>query len=208
MQRIKKSILFLFLILLFISPISVKASTTEPKVYRGSADRTDITDVMQDYADGKYNNINDDVMKKGTSKINNTVGYATSVVIILLYACMVVVTGIDLSFIGIPRLRPILYSGYGQQQQSTNRNINNNNSKPTCLITNELRVLVDAQLPQNVLLNEYIKKRAFILIWAAGLWIAGSRRLRRRHPWKRENPSLPICTTARRRGTAILMYIM
>lgn len=167
MQRIKKSILFLFLILLFISPISVKASTTEPKVYRGSADRTDITDVMQDYADGKYNNINDDVMKKGTSKINNTVGYATSVVIILLYACMVVVTGIDLSFIGIPRLRPILYSGYGQQQQSTNRNINNNtnnNSKPTCLITNELRVLVDAQLPQNVLLKEYIKKRAFILI--------------------------------------------
>lgn len=167
MQRIKKSILFLFLILLFISPISVKASTTEPKVYRGSADRTDITDVMQDYADGKYNNINDDVMKKGTSKINNTVGYATSVVIILLYACMVVVTGIDLSFIGIPRLRPILYSGYGQQQQPTNRNINNNtnnNSKPTCLITNELRVLVDAQLPQNVLLKEYIKKRAFILI--------------------------------------------
>lgn len=164
MQRIKKSILFLFLILLFISPISVKASTTEPKVYRGSADRTDITDVMQDYADGKYNNINDDVMKKGTSKINNTVGYATSVVIILLYACMVVVTGIDLSFIGIPRLRPILYSGYGQQQQSTNRTINNNNSKPTCLITNELRVLVDAQLPQNVLLKEYIKKRAFILI--------------------------------------------
>lgn len=167
MQRIKKSILFLFLILLFISPISVKASTTEPKVYRGSADRTDITDVMQDYADGKYNNINDDVMKKGTSKINNTVGYATSVVIILLYACMVVVTGIDLSFIGIPRLRPILYSGYGQQQQPTNRNIKNNtnnNSKPTCLITNELRVLVDAQLPQNVLLKEYIKKRAFILI--------------------------------------------
>lgn len=167
MQRIKKSILFLFLILLFISPISVKASTTEPKVYRGSADRTDITDVMQDYADGKYNNINDDVMKKGTSKINNTVGYATSVVIILLYACMVVVTGIDLSFIGVPRLRPILYSGYGQQQQPTNRNINNNtnnNSKPTCLITNELRVLVDAQLPQNVLLKEYIKKRAFILI--------------------------------------------
>lgn len=167
MQRIKKSILFLFLILLFISPISVKASTTEPKVYRGSADRTNITDVMQDYADGKYNNINDDVMKKGTSKINNTVGYATSVVIILLYACMVVVTGIDLSFIGIPRLRPILYSGYGQQQQPTNRNINNNtnnNSKPTCLITNELRVLVDAQLPQNVLLKEYIKKRAFILI--------------------------------------------
>ena len=165
MQRIKKSILFLFLILLFISPISVKASTTEPKVYRGSADRTDITDVMQDYADGKYNNINDDVMKKGTSKINNTVGYATSVVIILLYACMVVVTGIDLSFIGIPRLRPILYSGSGQQQQPTNRNINNNNnSKPTCLITNELRVLVDAQLPQNVLLKEYIKKRAFILI--------------------------------------------
>ena len=167
MQRIKKSILFLFLILLFISPISVKASTTEPKVYRGSADRTDITDVMQDYADGKYNNINDDVMKKGTSKINNTVGYATSVVIILLYACMVVVTGIDLSFIGIPRLRPILYSGYGQQQQPTNRGINNNtnnNSKPTCLITNELRVLVDAQLPQNVLLKEYIKKRAFILI--------------------------------------------
>lgn len=167
MQRIKKSILFLFLILLFISPMSVKASTTEPKVYRGSADRTDITDVMQDYADGKYNNINDDVMKKGTSKINNTVGYATSVVIILLYACMVVVTGIDLSFIGIPRLRPILYSGYGQQQQPTNRNINNNtnnNSKPTCLITNELRVLVDAQLPQNVLLKEYIKKRAFILI--------------------------------------------
>ena len=166
MQRIKKSILFLFLILLFISPISVKASTTEPKVYRGSADRTDITDVMQDYADGKYNNINDDVMKKGTSKINNTVGYATSVVIIVLYACMVVVTGIDLSFIGIPRLRPILYSGYGQQQQPTNRNINNNNnnSKPTCLITNELRVLVDAQLPQNVLLKEYIKKRAFILI--------------------------------------------
>ena len=163
MQRIKKSILFLFLILLFISPISVKASTTEPKVYRGRADRTDITDVMQDYADGKYNNINDDVMKKGTSKINNTVGYATSVVIILLYACMVVVTGIDLSFIGIPRLRPILYSGYGQQQQPTNRNINNN-SKPTCLITNELRVLVDAQLPQNVLLKEYIKKRAFILI--------------------------------------------
>ena len=163
MQRIRKSILFLFLILLFISPISVKASTTEPKVYRGSADRTDITDVMQDYADGKYNNINDDVMKKGTSKINNTVGYATSVVIILLYACMVVVTGIDLSFIGIPRLRPILYSGYGQQQQSTNRSINNN-SKPTCLITNELRVLVDAQLPQNVLLKEYIKKRAFILI--------------------------------------------
>ena len=163
MQRIKKSILFLFLILLFISPISVKASTTEPKVYRGSADRTDITDVMQDYADGKYNNINDDVMKKGTSKINNTVGYATSVVIILLYACMVVVTGIDLSFIGIPRLRPILYSGYGQQQQPTNRNINNN-SKSTCLITNELRVLVDAQLPQNVLLKEYIKKRAFILI--------------------------------------------
>lgn len=165
MQRIKKSILFLFLILLFISPISVKASTTEPKVYRGSADRTDITDVMQDYADGKYNNINDDVMKKGNSKINNTVGYATSVVIILLYACMVVVTGIDLSFIGVPRLRPILYSGYGQQQQPTNRNINNNNnSKPTCLITNELRVLVDAQLPQNVLLKEYIKKRAFILI--------------------------------------------
>ena len=167
MQRIRKSILFLFLILLFISPISVKASTTEPKVYRGSADRTDITDVMQDYADGKYNNINDDVMKKGTSKINNTVGYATSVVIIVLYACMVVVTGIDLSFIGIPRLRPILYSGYGQQQQPTNRNINNNtnnNSKPTCLITNELRVLVDAQLPQNVLLKEYIKKRAFILI--------------------------------------------
>ena len=167
MQRIKKSILFLFLILLFISPMSVKASTTEPKVYRGSADRTDITDVMQDYADGKYNNINDDVMKKGTSKINNTVGYATSVVIILLYACMVVVTGIDLSFIGIPRLRPILYSGYGQQQQPTNRGINNNtnnNSKPTCLITNELRVLVDAQLPQNVLLKEYIKKRAFILI--------------------------------------------
>ena len=167
MQRIKKSILFLFLILLFISPISVKASTAEPKVYRGSADRTDITDVMQDYADGKYNNINDDVMKKGTSKINNTVGYATSVVIIVLYACMVVVTGIDLSFIGIPRLRPILYSGYGQQQQPTNRNINNNtnnNSKPTCLITNELRVLVDAQLPQNVLLKEYIKKRAFILI--------------------------------------------
>lgn len=164
MQRIKKSILFLFLILLFISPISVKASTTEPKVYRGSADRTDITDVMQDYADGKYNNINDDVMKKGTSKINNTVGYATSVVIILLYACMVVVTGIDLSFIGVPRLRPILYSGYGQQQQPTNRNINNNHSKPTCLITNELRVLVDAQLPQNVLLKEYIKKRAFILI--------------------------------------------
>ena len=167
MQRIKKSILFLFLILLFISPMSVKASTTEPKVYRGSADRTDITDVMQDYADGKYNNINDDVMKKGTSKINNTVGYATSVVIILLYACMVVVTSIDLSFIGIPRLRPILYSGYGQQQQPTNRGINNNtnnNSKPTCLITNELRVLVDAQLPQNVLLKEYIKKRAFILI--------------------------------------------
>ena len=164
MQRIKKSILFLFLILLFISPMSVKASTTEPKVYRGSADRTDITDVMQDYADGKYNNINDDdVMKKGTSKINNTVGYATSVVIILLYACMVVVTGIDLSFIGVPRLRPILYSGYGQQQQPTNRNINNN-SKPPCLITNELRVLVDAQLPQNVLLKEYIKKRAFILI--------------------------------------------
>lgn len=163
MQRIKKSILFLFLILLFISPISVKASTNEPKVYRGSADRTDITDVMQDYADGKYNNINDDVMKKGTSKINNTVGYATSVVIILLYACMVVVTGIDLSFIGIPRLRPILYSGYGQQQQPTNMGTNNN-SKPTCLITNELRVLVDAQLPQNVLLKEYIKKRAFILI--------------------------------------------
>ena len=163
MQRIKQSILFLFLILLFISPISVKASTNEPKVYRGSADRTDITDVMQDYADGKYNNINDDVMKKGTSKINNTVGYATSVVIILLYACMVVVTGIDLSFIGIPRLRPILYSGYGQQQQPTNMGTNNN-SKPTCLITNELRVLVDAQLPQNVLLKEYIKKRAFILI--------------------------------------------
>ena len=161
MQRIRKSILFLFLILLFISPMSVKASTTEPKVYRGSADRTDITDVMQDYADGKYNNINDDVMKKGTSKINNTVGYATSVVIILLYACMVVVTGIDLSFIGVPRLRPILYSGYGQQQQPTNRNINNNtnnNSKPTCLITNELRVLVDAQLPQNVLLKEYSQK--------------------------------------------------
>lgn len=167
MQRIKKSILFLFLILLFISPMSVKAGTTEPKVYRGSADRTDITDVMQDYADGKYNNINDEGMKKGTSKINNTVGYATSVVIILLYACMVVVTGIDLSFIGVPRLRPILYSGYGQQQQPTNRginNTNNNNSKPTCLITNELRVLVDAQLPQNVLLKEYIKKRAFILI--------------------------------------------
>ena len=122
---------------------------------------------MQDYADGKYNNINDDVMKKGSSKINNTVGYATSVVIILLYACMVVVTGIDLSFIGVPRLRPILYSGYGQQQQHTNRginNTNNNNSKPTCLITNELRVLVDAQVPHNVLLKEYIKKRAFILI--------------------------------------------
>ena len=166
MQRIKKSILFLFLILLFISPMSVKASTTEPKVYRGSADRTDITDVMQDYADGKYNNINDDVMKKGSSKINNTVGYATSVVIILIYACMVVVTGIDLSFIGVPRLRPILYSGYGQQQP-TNRGTNNNtnnNSKPTCLITNELRVLVDAQVPHNVLLKEYIKKRAFILI--------------------------------------------
>ena len=32
------------------------------------------------------------------------------------------------------------------------------------MITPELRVLVDAQLPQNVLLKEYIKKRAFILI--------------------------------------------
>lgn len=166
MQRIRKSILFMFLILLFISPMSVKASNSEPKVYRGSADRTDITDVMNDYADGKYNNINDDVMKKGTSKINNTVGYFTSAVIIILYASMVVVTGIDLSFIGVPVIRPTLYSGYGQQQQNNNlnNNTNNNNSKPTCLITNELRVLVDAKVPQNVLLKEYVKKRAFILI--------------------------------------------
>lgn len=157
MRRIRKSILFLFLILLFISPMTVKASNSEQKVYRGSADRTDITDVMQDYADGKYNNINDDVMQKGTSTTNNIVGTLTSVVIILLYASMVIVTGIDFSYIGIPAIRPTLYIGSSQGQ-------NTNNKKPTCLITNELRVLVDAKVPQNVLLKEYVKKRAVILV--------------------------------------------
>lgn len=162
MNRAKFSILLILLSLLFMKPVMVNA---EQKVYRGSADRQDITDVLQDYADGEYTNINDEQMKKGTSYVNNTVGTLTSIVIIFLYAALVVVTGIDLAYIGIPAIRNSLYqpaSGNAPNGQTQNQTQNTASKKP--LITTELKALVDAKLPQNVLLKEYIKKRAMILV--------------------------------------------
>lgn len=170
MKLKSKLIVFLFLMtMLVLFPYTVRAS--DSNVYRGSGDRQSVTDVMQGYADGDYTDINKDQMQKGTTFVQQKVGYLISVILIILYASMAVVTAIDLAWIAVPAVRPNLYvadnnSGNAGQhvpgQQNTQTNTNN--SKKTCLITSELRTLVDAKVPSNILLKEYFKKRIVVII--------------------------------------------
>ena len=169
MKLKSKLIVFLFLItMLVLFPYTVRAS--DNNVYRGSGDRQSVTDVMQGYADGDYTDINKDQMQKGTTFVQEKVGYLVSVLLIILYASMVAVTAIDLAWIAVPAIRPSLYvaennSGNGSQHVLGQQNTQTNNGgKKTCLITNELRTLVDAKVPSNIMIKEYCKKRIVVII--------------------------------------------
>ena len=130
-MKVRISLLLLIFILL-LTPFTVKAE----KVYRGSADDQSITDIMNDYADGKYTTPDADVMKETVPKIQDTTGTIISVLLYLFFAFNVLTTVIDLAWIAIPPIRPFLYSpednknngnNIGQSNMQNNGFMNRNN---------------------------------------------------------------------------------
>lgn len=125
-----------------------------------SDDDYTLGDAFRDQA----NNINKaDANKVGemSRPVSSMAGTIMSVIIYILFAWLAVQTGIDLCYIGLPAVRPLLYagsqgqqgsnySGYQQgynnyQQNGGNYQQGNNSSsgsKPRCLISGELRGLI------------------------------------------------------------------
>ncbi len=94
-------IILMIMIYMFANPIVVHASS--------------ITDVMQDYSS---NNIPDnELMRTGTNFITKVFGMLISTVIIFLFLGVTLTTIVDLIYIGVPAVRPLLYDGGGTEGQ-------------------------------------------------------------------------------------------
>lgn len=72
-----------------------------------SSDDTDLTDIMGNWS--KMNNPDEEMMEEGSEVIHSTLGYALSTLIMLFFALLALTTAVDLLWIGVPILRPLLY---------------------------------------------------------------------------------------------------